>query len=309
MLIQIRRGLEANRVSITPESGELLFTTDTKKLYVGDGSTPGGVEVDMSGVPAPVQSVAGRTGDVLLVKSDVGLSSVDNTADANKPVSVAQQAALDAKATIAALTAHTSATNNPHNTTKAQVGLPDVDNVSAANLRDRSTHTGTQPTSSVAGLDAALAGKQPAGSYATTTQLTDGLDDKADVAHTHAQIDVVGLGAALNAKQDDLVSGTNIKTINGESVLGSGDIVVESLGETYEIVSKNLRSWGAVFDYIGDKLASITYSKGLDEIVKTFNYTGDELTSITLSGDVPAGIDLTKEFSSLSGQLIGVGYS
>jgi len=30
---------------------------------------------------------------------------------------------------------------------------------------------------------------------------------------------------ALNAKQDTLVSGTNIKTINGTSVLGSGDIV------------------------------------------------------------------------------------
>lgn len=32
-----------------------------------------------------------------LTKSDVGLSNVDNTADANKPVSSAQQAALDAK--------------------------------------------------------------------------------------------------------------------------------------------------------------------------------------------------------------------
>jgi len=31
---------------------------------------------------------------------------------------------------------------------------------------------------------------------------------------------------ALNAKQDTLVSGTNIKTINGASVLGSGDLVV-----------------------------------------------------------------------------------
>lgn len=230
MLIQVRRGLEAYRLSITPDMGEPLFTTDTKKLYIGDGATPGGIEVDLSGSPAPVQSVAGKTGTVTLVKSDVGLSNVDNTADLNKPISAAAQAALDAKATVAALTSHTSNTSNPHNTTKAQVGLPDVDNVSAAALRDRSTHTGTQPTSSVAGLDAALAGKQPAGSYATTTQLTDGLDDKADIVHTHAQIDVVGLGAALNAKQDDLVSGTNIKTINGESVLGSGDLVIAGGG-------------------------------------------------------------------------------
>ena len=32
----------------------------------------------------------------------------------------------------------------------------------------------------------------------------------------------------VNAKQDSLVSGTNIKTINGESVLGSGNIAISS---------------------------------------------------------------------------------
>lgn len=36
------------------------------------------------------------------------------------------------------------------------------------------------------------------------------------------------VGEALNDKQDVLVSGTNIKTINGNSVLGSGDLVIES---------------------------------------------------------------------------------
>lgn len=38
------------------------------------------------------------------------------------------------------------------------------------------------------------------------------------------------LATALNAKQDTLVSGTNIKTINGETVLGEGDIIIESGG-------------------------------------------------------------------------------
>lgn len=45
-----------------------------------------------------VSSVAGKTGAVTLVKGDVGLGNVDNTSDANKPVSTAQQAALDQKA-------------------------------------------------------------------------------------------------------------------------------------------------------------------------------------------------------------------
>lgn len=42
---------------------------------------------------SPVTSVAGKTGVVTLVKGDVGLGNVDNTSDANKPVSTAQAAA------------------------------------------------------------------------------------------------------------------------------------------------------------------------------------------------------------------------
>jgi hypothetical protein len=42
--------------------------------------------------------------DLTLTKSDVGLSSVDNTADTAKPVSTAQQTALDLKANIASPT-------------------------------------------------------------------------------------------------------------------------------------------------------------------------------------------------------------
>ncbi len=47
----------------------------------------------------PVASVSGKTGAVTLVKADVGLGSVDNTSDADKPVSTATQSALDAKYT------------------------------------------------------------------------------------------------------------------------------------------------------------------------------------------------------------------
>lgn len=45
-----------------------------------------------------VTSVAGKTGAVALAKADVGLGSVDNTADADKPISAAQQSAFDAAA-------------------------------------------------------------------------------------------------------------------------------------------------------------------------------------------------------------------
>lgn len=42
MALQIRRGTNAQRTGITPVVGELLYTTDTKRLFVGDGTTAGG---------------------------------------------------------------------------------------------------------------------------------------------------------------------------------------------------------------------------------------------------------------------------
>lgn len=47
---------------------------------------------------SPVESVAGKIGDVILDKNDVGLSQVDNTSDKDKPISKAMQGALDKKA-------------------------------------------------------------------------------------------------------------------------------------------------------------------------------------------------------------------
>lgn len=63
-----------------------------------DASNPANF-VDAAGASsaAPVQSVAGKTGTVTLSSTDVGLGNVDNTSDANKPVSTATQSALNAK--------------------------------------------------------------------------------------------------------------------------------------------------------------------------------------------------------------------
>jgi hypothetical protein len=43
MPLQVRRGPTADRLSITPKIGELIFDTEEQVLYVGDGVTPGGV--------------------------------------------------------------------------------------------------------------------------------------------------------------------------------------------------------------------------------------------------------------------------
>ncbi|AZZ51423.1 hypothetical protein C1I64_04780 [Rathayibacter festucae DSM 15932] len=53
--------------------------------------------VDGLDLRGDVRTVAGRTGNVVLSKADVGLNLVDNTSDAAKPVSAATQTALNAK--------------------------------------------------------------------------------------------------------------------------------------------------------------------------------------------------------------------
>lgn len=45
MSLRIRRGTDAQRQQITPDEGELIFTTNTQKLYMGDGITQGGVNI------------------------------------------------------------------------------------------------------------------------------------------------------------------------------------------------------------------------------------------------------------------------
>src|SRR4029077_17544023 len=90
--------------------GVIYVALDTGKIYRWSGSayveispSPGSTDAVPEGstnlyytnarasAAAPVQSVAGRTGAVALTKVDVGLGNVDNTSDANKPVSTAQQ--------------------------------------------------------------------------------------------------------------------------------------------------------------------------------------------------------------------------
>lgn len=66
--IKIRRGLEANRTAVTPAAGEFLFTTDNKKVFIGDGSTAGGIGV--GGAVAFEQSI--KSVNYTLVLQDAG---------------------------------------------------------------------------------------------------------------------------------------------------------------------------------------------------------------------------------------------
>ena len=87
-----RSVLSISRTAGTGTSG----TTDTYTITYSDASTS--TFNVYNGLDSNVESVNGRVGAVVLAKADVGLTNVDNTSDANKPVSTAMQTQLDAKA-------------------------------------------------------------------------------------------------------------------------------------------------------------------------------------------------------------------
>lgn len=63
---------------------------------------------------------------------------------------------------------------------------------------------------------------------AINKQYLDRINGKANASHTHAISDITNLQSTLNGKQATLVSGTNIKTVNGSSILGSGNLSINT---------------------------------------------------------------------------------
>jgi hypothetical protein len=173
-----------------------IATDDVLPIVDTSASTTKKISIAQIKSEAPVQSVASKTGAVTLVKGDVGLGNVDNTSDANKPVSTATQAALDGK------------------------------------VDENAVITGATKTK----ITYDAKGLVTAGADATTADIADSSNKR---YVTDAQLTIIGNTSGTNSgdnatnsqysglaasKQDTLVSGTNIKTLEGQSLLGSGNI-------------------------------------------------------------------------------------
>ena len=73
MALRLRRGTDAERLLVTPIEGELVYTTDTKKIYAGDGSTIGGTEI------AGLNSVVADTSPQLGGNLDINGKNITGT--------------------------------------------------------------------------------------------------------------------------------------------------------------------------------------------------------------------------------------
>lgn len=128
--VQLRRGTAAENAAFTGQEGELVYTTDTKDLFVHDGSTAGGTAVgslasiaDDSVTFAKIEEIPANT---ILGNNTAGSSDI-------LELSVAQTQTL--------LNVADGATAND----------------SDANLKNRANHTGTQTASTISDFDTEVA--------------------------------------------------------------------------------------------------------------------------------------------------------
>ena len=126
--------------AIVAAAPDALNTLNELAAALGNDASYASTITTALGTKAPIASPT-FTGTVSgVTKTHVGLGNVDNTTDANKPISTATQTALDLK--LASATASTTYapiasptfTGTVGGVTKAMVGLSDVDNISTTTI-------------------------------------------------------------------------------------------------------------------------------------------------------------------------------
>jgi hypothetical protein len=106
---------------------------------------------------------------------------------------------------------HIISTANPHSVTASQIGLANVTNDAQVKKAASSTDGFVTKWSGTTG-DAIVDG------YGVQTTLS---------SSTTELVRADAIATAIGTKQDTLVSGTNIKTLQGQTILGSGDFIID----------------------------------------------------------------------------------
>ena len=205
-------------------SGEVSKASDVNPTGTSIAAALAG-KLSTSGVAADVNVAGTNIAAALAGKQAAGtyLTSAnieDSIVDGHTTIAPSNNAVFDALALKLAT-----------NGTAADVNVAGT-NIAAA-LSGKLGTGGTAADVNPAGtsIATALAGKLATGGTAADvnpagTSIAASLAGKANSTHTHAEADVTNLTTDLGNKQATLVSGTNIKTINGSTVLGSGDLIV-----------------------------------------------------------------------------------
>ena len=233
----------------------LYIAEDTEKLYRWTGSAY--VEVSQ-GSTSGVTSFNTRTGAVVstntdYTKSDVGLSNVDNTSDANKPISTATQNALDGKVDENAAITGATKTKITYDLKGLITSATDATTADIADSTDKRYVTDAQLTviGNTSGTNT--------GDNATNSQYSGLAASKEDTSNkvttfTGNETSVVKFPVVKAIL--DYFTAANIRSILGISILSgsnTGDSATNSTSNTY--------ADGKVADAINDGITTIAPSQ------------------------------------------------
>ena len=262
------------------------------------------------GAPTEANLAYPAASDVLTKSGN--LSGIVNPAAARTNLSVYSQSATDS-----AISAHSTRTDNPHATTKAQVGLGQVDNTSdsakpvsmaqqtALNLKANiasPTFTGT-----VSGITAAMVGLGQVDNTAdsakpVSTPQAAALAGKANTSHAHAIADVTSLQTALDGKAPStVIASANFTAVSGTRYITTQTLTITdptgtAVGQNYEVMV------GAGTATIG----GIAYAPSRIEIIRYFNGTSWQTQNATITGSLTIGGYVTSQPSLFVQDVVSV---
>jgi hypothetical protein len=224
-------------------AGALYFNTTTNEMKVYDGAQWLNAYASLSGALLATSNLSDLQ-SVSTARTNLGLGTAATTA-ATDYATAAQGALADSSVqpgdNISTLTNNSGfITGNQTITLSGDVSGSGTTSITVTVADDSHNHI----ISNVDGLQTALDNKQNSAT-ALTTSSTFGGDVSgtynaivvADDSHNHIISNVDGLQTAIDGKQATLVSGTNIKTVNSTTLLGSGNLAVGTVtsvtGGTY----------------------------------------------------------------------------
>jgi Major tropism determinant N-terminal domain len=259
--LKVRRGTDVQRKLITLDTGEIGYTTDSKRLFVGDGSTIGGLGAGMKFYSGVISTAAAGDGNISTVQTgdivyDTTLSQfyvltgapsryadttayrvfgLVNTTTVNTNVSAATQLSITGPLTAYALSART--TNTPALTTSNVVIFGGAPN-SAPGI----------------GSPSVFIGEVGDGSSFTTSSVTSGFNIVYDETNNRLVTAMQGFSNSLTAIVVDVNNRIGINTLTPTASLtiqgdlsSSNNIYGANLSASNTVYGRNLSASNTVY--------------------------------------------------------------